>query len=241
MTDSGFDIQAMLRTLVEQQTAFLNAQAESMRLQRVLVERLLGVDAAPQLRAAQISALTPTPAPVPNSTPASPGLESRPTTHEGPSTQDGPSSVGEQPADPVADAPELHPIAEPASLTTPGGQAEERTGNGAAGRGERYYRAQQPTGTAQARPMSLEGLDVLRRIQATGDVSHLVLTFGPHAGETLGQIARNDPDYLRRLATTAQRPDVRAAAATLVDALPTLPSAHDRQWHGRGGRRRGAS
>ena len=46
MTDSA-DVQALLRTLVEQQTAFLNAQAESMRLQRVLVERLLGVNSSP--------------------------------------------------------------------------------------------------------------------------------------------------------------------------------------------------
>ena len=82
---------------------------------------------------------------------------------------------------------------------------------------------------------------MLRRIQATGDVGHLVLTFGPHAGETLGQIAQSDPDYLRRLATTAQRPDVRAAAAKLVEALPAGPSAHDRQWQRRGGRRRGVS
>ena len=89
--------------------------------------------------------------------------------------------------------------------------------------------------------MSLEGLDVLKRIQATGDVGHLVLTFGPHAGETLGQIAQNDPDYLRRLATTAQRPDVRAAAARLVDALPAAPTVHTRQWQRRGGRRGGAS
>ena len=154
------DIQAMLRTLVEQQTAFLNAQAESMRLQRVLVERLLGVDVAPPAPVAQISAVpaeffpappaTPTPAVTP--TPASRRLDSRPVTHEGPtsqpSPQDEPSSVGEQPGDHVADAPELHPIAEPASLTTPGGQAEERPDNGAAGRGERYYRAQRPAGTA---------------------------------------------------------------------------------------------
>jgi len=51
-------------------------------------------------------------------------------------------------------------------------------------------------------------------------VAQLILTFGPHAGETLGQVARADPDYLRRLALNAQRPDVRAAAARLAGALP---------------------
>jgi hypothetical protein len=32
-----------------------------------------------------------------------------------------------------------------------------------------------------------------------------VLHFGEHTGNTLLRVARNDPDYVRRLALTAQR------------------------------------
>jgi hypothetical protein len=93
-------------------------------------------------------------------------------------------------------------------------------------RSSRYYQSQTPAERPAVRPTSLHDLDVLRSIQASGEVANLILTFGPHAGETLGQIARTDQDYLRRLALSAQRPDVRAAAARLVDALPLTPSAH---------------
>ena len=44
MSEPALDIQGLLRALVEQQTALLGAHAESMRLQRVLVERLLASD-----------------------------------------------------------------------------------------------------------------------------------------------------------------------------------------------------
>jgi hypothetical protein len=83
-------------------------------------------------------------------------------------------------------------------------------------RSERYYQAARPT---PAQRISPEGLDILKRIQSAGEVAQLVLDFGPHAGETLGQVAKSDPDYLRRLALTAQRPDVRAAAASFDPAL----------------------
>ena len=57
MSEPALDMQGLLRALVEQQTALLGAHAESMRLQRVLVERLLAsdqtltvaVEAAPRL------------------------------------------------------------------------------------------------------------------------------------------------------------------------------------------------
>src|SRR5437762_1001994 len=126
VSEATLEIQALLRSLIEQQTALLSAHAEAVRLQGVLVERLLGATSEP----------------------------------------------------------------------------------------------------AQARRISPERLDVLRRIQAAGDIAHLIVTFGPHAGETLGQVARSDPDYLRQLATTAQRPDVRSAAARLVGVLPATVSTH---------------
>ena len=41
MSVSDADLQSLLHTLVEQQTALLNVQAENARLQRVLIERCL--------------------------------------------------------------------------------------------------------------------------------------------------------------------------------------------------------
>src|SRR5947209_203109 len=40
---SQSDLTALLRTILQQQTAVLQVQAESVRLQRLLVERLLGL------------------------------------------------------------------------------------------------------------------------------------------------------------------------------------------------------
>ena len=45
MSETAIDLQALLRTLVAQQTALLEAQVENARLQRVLVERLLDTEA----------------------------------------------------------------------------------------------------------------------------------------------------------------------------------------------------
>jgi len=47
----------------------------------------------------------------------------------------------------------------------------------------------------------------------------LVLQFGEYSGATLVQVGEMDPDYVRGLALTAQRPLVRAAARQLVVAL----------------------
>jgi hypothetical protein len=52
-----------------------------------------------------------------------------------------------------------------------------------------------------------------------------VLHFGEHKGNTLLQVARNDPDYVRRLALTAQRPQVRAAARELAVAIEASEQA----------------
>jgi hypothetical protein len=45
------------------------------------------------------------------------------------------------------------------------------------------------------------------------------LQFGPYKGTTIGQVAMHHPEYIRELVTRAQRPEVRAAASRLVDAL----------------------
>lgn len=122
----------------------------------------------------------------------------------------------------VGAAPESAQTVDPEPVASPGAPVPEATRS----RGSRYYQSRARSERPSARPTSLRDLDVLRSIQASGDVANLILTFGPHAGETPGQVARTDPDYLRRLALSAQRPDVRAAAARLVDALPRPPSAH---------------
>jgi hypothetical protein len=52
-----------------------------------------------------------------------------------------------------------------------------------------------------------------------GDASGLILNFGPYKGDTLAQVAMHDPDYVRQLVMRAQRPEVRAAAGRLVEAI----------------------
>ena len=58
---------------------------------------------------------------------------------------------------------------------------------------------------------------------------HLVLQFGEYRGATLFQVAQSNPDYLRSLALTAQRPQVRAAAMQLVRALEASQQAPGRR------------
>jgi hypothetical protein len=73
--------------------------------------------------------------------------------------------------------------------------------------------------SAPARHVTNQELYRLSRLRDVGDVAQLVLQFGEYRGATLFQVAQADPDYLRSLALTAQRPQVRAAAMQLVRAL----------------------
>jgi hypothetical protein len=59
----------------------------------------------------------------------------------------------------------------------------------------------------------------MRRLREIGAASTLILQFGPHKNETLAQVAVSDPAYVRQLVNRAQRPEVRAAAGQLVEAL----------------------
>jgi hypothetical protein len=77
----------------------------------------------------------------------------------------------------------------------------------------------QPPPAKPARPVTWQDVDRVTRLYETGDAAHLVLHFGEHKGATLFQVAQTDPDYVRRLALTAQRPQVRAAARQVVIAL----------------------
>jgi hypothetical protein len=239
MNDPAADIQTLLRTLVEQQTALLSAHAESVRMQRLLVERLLGAATAPAL-SVEVAATVVAPGPTPVREPGEATIQ----TVQMPAPNE-PPPVVEHVAEVIASVPETQQTVDPAPApaSAPGERPPLRVVGGTAMRSDRYYQSTQAPRPASARPISLEGLDVLRRIQAAGEVAHLILTFGPHAGETLGQVAQSDPDYVRRLALTAQRPDVRAAAATLLGALPASPPTHGRRTpqRSRRGAWRGAS
>jgi hypothetical protein len=57
------------------------------------------------------------------------------------------------------------------------------------------------------------------RLYEVGEAAYLVLQFGEYRGASLIQVAQADPDYIRSLALTAQRPQVRAAASVMVRAL----------------------
>jgi hypothetical protein len=219
------DVGALLQMLVQQQTAVLEVQAESLRLQRVLVEHLLGAPnehtrahangdiATP----AQSSAITD----VSDSTavlqPASFSAADRPDT----------SQVAE-------------PLAEDAGNAAPA-QTEFNTTNGVASpagqnaaRGARYY---QPRSSITAKVIQPEVLELMRRLQEIRGAGDLILQFGPHKGTTLAQVALDHPDYVRQLVTRAQRPDVRAAAGRVVQALDAA-AEHKRRTTRGGGRRR---
>jgi hypothetical protein len=64
-----------------------------------------------------------------------------------------------------------------------------------------------------------QDLELLRQLREIPEASGLILQFGPHMGEKLGQVAVSDPEYIRQLVIRAQRPEVRAAAARLIEAL----------------------
>ena len=76
-----------------------------------------------------------------------------------------------------------------------------------------------------ARQVTKQDLYRLSRLRDVGDVAQLVLQFGEYRGATLFQVAQTDPGYLRSLALTAQRPQVRAAAMQLVRALEASQQA----------------
>ena len=76
-----------------------------------------------------------------------------------------------------------------------------------------------PRPSTPAKQVTNQELHRLSRLRDVGDVAQLVLQFGEYRGVTLFQVAQSDPDYIRSLALTAQRPQVRAAAIQLVRAL----------------------
>ncbi|MBV9600976.1 MAG: hypothetical protein JOZ87_29525 [Chloroflexi bacterium] len=83
-------------------------------------------------------------------------------------------------------------------------------------RASRYLKARP---VAAAKQVTSAELHRISRLRDVGDAAHLILNFGEYRGSTLFQVAQADPDYIRRLALTAQRPQVRAAAIQIVRAL----------------------
>ncbi len=151
----------VLREVLQQQAAMLQVQAETVRLQRVLVERLLST--------------------------------STPTT-SAPRPAELPLPAGAEAVDTAAPAAVDRNVA----------------------RGARYYL---PHASPRGGHVAPEELELMRRLQEMREASDLILQFGPHKGLTLAQVAMGDPDYIRHLVSRAQRPEVRAAAGRLVQAL----------------------
>jgi hypothetical protein len=76
-----------------------------------------------------------------------------------------------------------------------------------------------PTRTPPAAEAAAPRLATLHRLAPAGEGGTLVLNFGAHKGETLAEIARSDPEYLRWLAAKAHRSEVRVAARRLLVLL----------------------
>jgi hypothetical protein len=228
MTGSPLDVRALLGALVDQQTALLQAHAESVRLQRIFVEHLLASgetipvggwclpsvpgsppreELSPQ-SSAQVDAGRPTQA-----------AALRPAVQQetaNPAVKDASEPAEGRPPSSVPPPETENTVQAPPAPARAGERPALRVVGGTATLGERYYAS---ASTTPVKRVSLDELDALRRIQAVGETAQLVLAFGPHAGETLGQVAQTDPDYLRQLAISAQRPDVRAAATRVAAAV----------------------
>jgi hypothetical protein len=183
------DLASVLQALAAQQAALLQVQGESVRLQRLILEHVLG-PAPPPATAAERAI-------VPDSAAVAVEL-----------------TVGPAPAAPSSWLPaRVSAEALPDLAPEPASTSGEPTSRAAL-----YYQQRPARGGAPAR-VRPQDLDLLRRLHELGDASSLILQFGPHKGSTLAQVALRDPDYVRQLANRAERPAVRAAAGRLVEAL----------------------
>jgi hypothetical protein len=83
----------------------------------------------------------------------------------------------------------------------------------------RAARYLQPASDKPTRAVTPQDVERLSRLHEGGEAAHVVLHFSEHKGNTVLHVVQNDPDYVRRLALTAQRPQVRAAARELLVAI----------------------
>jgi hypothetical protein len=245
------DLTTLVRELVQQQAAFgqqqaalLQQQTETVRLQRVLIERALGPswsDAAlaplagssiravlePQLAASEvvrpdvhtaelIATREPSVALVEPVQPAEAPAQVE--TRRAPEEDRDDSPLGNPPRlYLVSSSPTSEEVRSPATAAAPPRPSALRAA--------RYL---QPASAKVMRTATRQDVDRLSRLHEAGEAAHLVLHFGEHKGSTLLQVARNDPDYVRQLALTAQRPQVRAAARELVLAIEANEQAAQR-------------
>jgi hypothetical protein len=185
----------------------LQVQAESLRLQRVLVEGLLGVSGS-QHHSADPGSMAHTT----STGNVSAGLLVASETSATPIPP--PPLATREPAPiegTVEQSPESTPVEAESDLPFAPAPVEQSPARGA-----RYY---QPPPSPAARSVSPEELELLRRLQEMRDASDLILQFGPYKGSTLAQVAISNPEYIRQLMRGAQRPEVRAAAGRVVQAL----------------------
>jgi len=219
------DLAGLLQAMLQQQTAMLQVQAESVRLQRLLVERLLG---APSDEI-----------PVNASGVATAPLSTKAIDRQALTTADTHASASPPgPAEIRQDQVAVE-FATEASPTDSLGDAAVGVPSPAdqnAARGARYY---QPRPSPAAKTVNPEDLELMRRLHEMRDASDLILQFGPYKGTTLAQVAMSHPEYVRQLMTRAQRPEVRAAAGRLVEAMDA--AAEHKRKTGRGASRRGRS
>jgi hypothetical protein len=122
-----------------------------------------------------------------------------------------PSEPAERSIAPTISTPQRAPAESESALAIAPSAAEPNLARGA-----RYY---QSRSSLTARSTAPDELELLRRLQEMRDASDLILQFGPYRGSTLAQVAISDPEYIRELTRGARRPEVRAAAGRLVQAL----------------------
>jgi len=219
------DLAGLLQAMLQQQTAMLQVQAESVRLQRLLVERLLG--AASDETPVNASGVATAP------------LSTRAIDRQALTTADTHASASPPgPAEIRQDqvAVELATEASPADSLGDAAVGVPSPGDQNAARGARYY---QPRPSPAAKTVKPEDLELMRRLHEMRDASDLILQFGPYKGTTLAQVAMSHPEYVRQLMIRAQRPEVRAAAGRLVEAMDA--AAEHKRKTGRGASRRGRS
>jgi hypothetical protein len=202
MTDPGqSEVAALLQAMLQQQTAMLE-------LQRILVERLLGATGdTPHVQpgggdAALASSSTALAAAIVTGTPEPPP----------PLTTPERSPVPER--DTVESEDPIDRARKTSKLESP--VAESPVVDLNVARGARYY---QPRSSPAANVVKPEELELMWRLQEMRDAGDLILQFGPFKGSTLARVAVSNPEYIRQLLRTAQRPEVRAAAGRLVEAL----------------------
>jgi hypothetical protein len=219
------DVVGLLQAMLQQQTAMLQVQAENVRLQRLLVDRLLGAagDETP------VNANGVATAPFSTAAIGRQAL-ARADTHPSASPP-GPAEIRQ---DQVAVG--FATEASPADSLGDAAVGVPSLADQNAARGARYY---QPRPSPAAKTVKPEDLELMRRLHEMRDASDLILQFGPYKGTTLAQVAMSHPEYVRQLMIRAQRPEVRAAAGRLVEAMDA--AAEHKRKTGRGASRRGRS